>query len=146
LCSTRSLAGSSVVHHLESTARYGPALIGLASSWSRSLRIPADPLPSLPHALLHRLRLYLIHSPYPRPSSFSSLFHRPLSPLANALPLVPPLAPTSPSLAKQVTRALTIKTQYLTKTAHELDAKRKQAEVAVESGIMGLGLLSKDSA
>ncbi|ORY82891.1 hypothetical protein BCR35DRAFT_290647 [Leucosporidium creatinivorum] len=46
---------------------------------------------------------------------------------------------------KEVSRALTIKSQYLTKTAHELEAKRKEAEVAVESGIMGLGLLTKEA-
>lgn len=44
---------------------------------------------------------------------------------------------------RQVSRALKIKSQYLTKTAVELEAKRKEAEVAADSGIMGLGLLSK---
>lgn len=43
----------------------------------------------------------------------------------------------------QVSRALTIKSQYLSKTAVELQAKRKEAEVQVESGIMGLGLLKE---
>lgn len=44
---------------------------------------------------------------------------------------------------KEVSRALTIKSQYLSKTAVELQAKRKEAEVQVESGIMGLGLLKE---
>ncbi|CEQ41042.1 SPOSA6832_02721 [Sporobolomyces salmonicolor] len=45
---------------------------------------------------------------------------------------------------KEVSRAMKIKTEYLTKTAHELEAKRKQAEQHVESGIMGLGLLNRE--
>ncbi|GAA5908763.1 hypothetical protein JCM5296_005762 [Sporobolomyces johnsonii] len=45
---------------------------------------------------------------------------------------------------KEVSRAMKIKTEYLTKTAHELEAKRKHAEQHVESGIMGLGLLNRE--
>ncbi|KAI5479503.1 respiratory chain complex I component [Pseudohyphozyma bogoriensis] len=45
---------------------------------------------------------------------------------------------------KEVARAMEIKTQYLTKTVHELEQKRKKVEEKVESGILGLGLLGAE--
>ena len=58
-------------------------------------------------------------------------------------PPSPPLT-TRSSFRRQVSRALTIKSQYLSKTALEIKAKRTEAEVQVASGIMGLGLLKED--
>ncbi|KAK4056392.1 hypothetical protein OIO90_002535 [Microbotryomycetes sp. JL221] len=46
---------------------------------------------------------------------------------------------------KEISRALQIKTQYLKKTAHEVAEKQKQTNVAADSGILGLGLLTADS-
>ncbi|GAA5885472.1 hypothetical protein JCM16303_005216 [Sporobolomyces ruberrimus] len=46
---------------------------------------------------------------------------------------------------KEVSRALKIKTEYLTKTSHELEQKRKVAQTDFDAsggGIMGLGLLT----
>ncbi|POY74974.1 hypothetical protein BMF94_1950 [Rhodotorula taiwanensis] len=42
---------------------------------------------------------------------------------------------------KEVSRAMKVKHEYLTKTQHELGAKREQAETHAEGGILGLGLL-----
>ncbi|TNY20117.1 hypothetical protein DMC30DRAFT_417296 [Rhodotorula diobovata] len=47
---------------------------------------------------------------------------------------------------KEVSRALRIKSEYLSKTAGELEAKRKEAEVHAEGGILGLGLLNAQHA
>ncbi|GAA6011193.1 hypothetical protein JCM10207_005534 [Rhodosporidiobolus poonsookiae] len=47
---------------------------------------------------------------------------------------------------KEVSRAMKIKSEYLTKTAVELEAKRKEATTQVEAGILGLGLLSQPKA
>ncbi|GJN94191.1 hypothetical protein Rhopal_007265-T1 [Rhodotorula paludigena] len=43
---------------------------------------------------------------------------------------------------KEVSRALRVKTEYLTKTASELDTKRVEAQTHAEGGILGLGLLN----
>lgn len=42
----------------------------------------------------------------------------------------------------QVSRALRIKSQYLSKTAHELAQKRQEVNQQADTGIMGLGLLT----
>ncbi|GAA6056213.1 hypothetical protein JCM3770_002090 [Rhodotorula araucariae] len=47
---------------------------------------------------------------------------------------------------KEVSRALRIKSEYLAKTATELAAQRKEAEVHAEGGILGLGLLNAQQA
>lgn len=119
------------------------ALIGLARYSLRSLTAVSLYIP----LILSLATLLLLHLIIIAPLLSSPPGHR-----------APPTHLRSPSLVlsnrptllqpqqQQVTRALTIKTQYLTKTAGQLEAKRKEAEVAVESGIMGLGLLSKDSA
>ena len=41
----------------------------------------------------------------------------------------------------QVQRAMRIKSEYLSKTQHELGSKRKEAETHAEGGILGLDLL-----
>ncbi|GAA6041401.1 hypothetical protein JCM8097_005228 [Rhodosporidiobolus ruineniae] len=47
---------------------------------------------------------------------------------------------------KEVSRALKIKTEYLTKTAHELaDKKASSSSNVAESGILGLGLITEGS-
>lgn len=51
----------------------------------------------------------------------------------------------APLLPLQVSRALAIKSQYLTKTALELESKRQQAVQEVGSGILGLGLLREEN-
>lgn len=53
---------------------------------------------------------------------------------------------TRDGILLQVSRALTIKAQYLSKTAVDLEAKRKVAEQEASSGILGLGLLGHDEA
>lgn len=45
------------------------------------------------------------------------------------------------NVCPQVSRALQIKSQYLSKTFGDLESKRKEAEQVVESGVLGLGLL-----
>ncbi|GAA6060854.1 hypothetical protein JCM10212_006234 [Sporobolomyces blumeae] len=46
---------------------------------------------------------------------------------------------------KEVSRALKIKTEYLTRTAVELEKKRQEhAQSQYETGIMGLGLLTTE--
>lgn len=45
----------------------------------------------------------------------------------------------------QVSRALAIKSQYLSKTAHDLTAQRKETVEQVSSGILGLGLLRDEN-
>jgi len=72
-----------------------------------------------------------------------------LSPLA--LPLRLPLSRSPPARrtradACQVSRALRIKSEYLSKTAGELEQRRKEAEVHAEGGILGLGLLNSQQA
>lgn len=52
-----------------------------------------------------------------------------------SLPFCP--LPSTP----QVTRALKIKSQYLSQTSVDLASKRKAAEQDIDSGILGLGLL-----
>ncbi|GAA5884076.1 hypothetical protein JCM6882_002128 [Rhodosporidiobolus microsporus] len=48
---------------------------------------------------------------------------------------------------KEVSRAMRIKSEYLTKTAVELESKRKDAQQQAESsGILGLGLLNAEQA
>ncbi|GAA5836389.1 hypothetical protein JCM11251_001479 [Rhodosporidiobolus azoricus] len=49
---------------------------------------------------------------------------------------------------KEVSRAMRIKSEYLTKTAVELESKRKDAQQAADSspGILGLGLLNAEAA
>ncbi|GAA5842746.1 hypothetical protein JCM9279_003971 [Rhodotorula babjevae] len=47
---------------------------------------------------------------------------------------------------KEVSRALRIKSEYLSKTAGELEQRRKEAEVHAEGGILGLGLLNSQHA
>merc|ERR1712080_498925 len=42
---------------------------------------------------------------------------------------------------KEVQRAMRIKSEYLSKTQHELGSKRKEAETHAEGGILGLDLL-----
>ncbi|KDE07291.1 hypothetical protein MVLG_02511 [Microbotryum lychnidis-dioicae p1A1 Lamole] len=44
---------------------------------------------------------------------------------------------------KEISRAMKIKSQYLTKTKVELDQKRKEIETTTDSGILGLGLLQR---
>lgn len=44
-------------------------------------------------------------------------------------------------IAAQVSRAMKVKHEYLTKTQHELGSKREQAESHAEGGILGLNLL-----
>ncbi|KAM0789768.1 hypothetical protein ACM66B_006621 [Microbotryomycetes sp. NB124-2] len=46
---------------------------------------------------------------------------------------------------KEISRAMQIKAQYLKKTAHEVEEKKKQTNTAADSGILGLGLLSSGS-
>lgn len=64
----------------------------------------------------------------------------PLTPLSLSL-LLPPHP--SPPYA-QVSRALRIKSEYLSKTAGDLETKRQQAEQDADSGILGLGLLRQE--
>ncbi|BGP03890.1 hypothetical protein RTG_00755 [Rhodotorula toruloides ATCC 204091] len=46
---------------------------------------------------------------------------------------------------KELSRAMRIQSEYLNKTAHELQDKRKAAEAQVETGgILGLGLLQSE--
>lgn len=46
---------------------------------------------------------------------------------------------------RQLSRAMRIQSEYLNKTAHELQDKRKAAEAQVETGgILGLGLLQSE--
>ncbi|GAA5871444.1 hypothetical protein JCM3774_005602 [Rhodotorula dairenensis] len=42
---------------------------------------------------------------------------------------------------KEVQRAMRVKSEYLSKTQHELGGKRKEAETHAEGGILGLDLL-----
>ncbi|SCZ98389.1 BZ3500_MvSof-1268-A1-R1_Chr3-2g06337 [Microbotryum saponariae] len=44
---------------------------------------------------------------------------------------------------KEISKAMKIKSQYLTKTKVELDQKRKEIETTTDSGILGLGLLQR---
>lgn len=46
---------------------------------------------------------------------------------------------------KKVSRALAIKSQYLSQTALDLESKRKQVVQDVGSGILGLGLLRSEN-